>query len=106
MSDLTITGDNSSGVAVRDSSGRLAFGGVLALIVAGLCLLACCGSVFGILAASAGIQGASSPNFRMSASMLIFYLSLGGFFGSVGVASFNARRWARALLLAGSWLWL
>ena len=54
-----------------------------------------------------GRQGQSqSMNFKMMIVGALVYLALAVWFIWMGIGSFKARRWARALILVTSWCWL
>lgn len=86
----------------KDRAVWLTVFGIVELLLAGMCLL---GLLFAGLsmALSAGEMG--MPVTYMIPG-LFFYLAAAVFWAWMGVGSILARRWARALMLATSWLWL
>jgi MFS family permease len=91
----------------KDRSTGLVLFGVLELGIALLCLL---GFAFMLLSVGMTAAGAvpAAPGMNRGAilSGSSFYLAVAAFFGSVGVGSLLARRWARTLMLIVSWLWM
>lgn len=59
-----------------------------------------------LLPLMAGQVAGPMMNFRMLVPMLGFYIMLAVLLVTLGVGSFQARRWARALTLVMSWFWL
>lgn len=63
--------------------------------------------IFGIIVSTALNKSSAVP---MSAGMIIpavlFYILVAVWFIWMGIGSIKARRWARALLLVSSWIWL
>lgn len=73
---------------------------LVGLLLGGMSLL----MVVGSLAASAGAPGALPM--RMTVPLMLMYLGIGACFITLGIGSTMSRRWARALILALSWMWL
>ena len=78
--------------------------GIGEILMGGLCLLMAPLALVGQVMA-AKVTG-ESPNFRMAAPSVLFYLGLGVVFIWLGIGSLKARRWARALSLVLAWSWL
>ncbi len=81
--------------------------GILQIIFGGFCVLMV---PLMILAMIASTTFKDSSTASMNVSMMIpgvlFYVLLAVWFIWMGVGSIRARRWARALLLVSSWIWL
>ena len=88
-------------------TGLVAFG-VIQLCMGGLCLLGGFGAVMGaLMSAQMGEEAAAAGmNPMMMLVGVLFYGAAAAWFISMGVGSVMARRWARALILVSSWLWL
>ena len=95
----------SSGFKDR-KTGLIVFG-ILQIILGGFCALMVPFMILGMIASSV-LDDSSAP--PMSPTMMIpgvfFYVLLAAWFIWMGIGSIKARRWARALLLVTSWLWL
>jgi len=87
-------------------TGLIAFG-VIQIIFGGFCALAIPLMILGMLVSTIS---AKSPTPPMSARLMIpgvlFYVILAIWFISMGIGSIKTRRWARAIILVSSWLWL
>jgi len=92
----------------KDRKGRLMFLGVIQILLGGLCLLLLSGMLMSVLFANINPEAAESAKFgiRQMIQALGFYILLGGWFICMGIGSIGCRRWARALSLVTSWLWL
>jgi hypothetical protein len=91
----------------KDMKTGLMVFGILQIIFGGFCALMVPFMIMGMIV-SAVIDKSSATT--MSPTMMIpsvfFYVLLAAWFISMGIGSIKARRWARALLLVTSWLWL
>ncbi len=91
----------------KDMKTGLMVFGILQIILGGFCALMVPFMVFGMIA-SAFLDKSSAA--AMSPTMMIpavlFYVLLAAWCISMGIGSIKARRWARALLLVTSWIWL
>ncbi len=91
----------------KDMKTGLIVFGILQIILGGFCALMVPFAIFGMIA-SAFLDESSAA--AMSPTMMIpgilLYVVLAAWFISMGIGSIKARRWARALLLVTSWLWL
>jgi len=91
----------------KDRKTGLVVFGILHIIAGGFCALTVPFMILGMLA-SAFVDDTSAPS--MSPTMMIpavlFYVLLAVWFICMGIGSIKARRWARALVLVTSWLWL
>lgn len=87
-------------------TGLIAFG-VIQIIFGGFCALAIPLMILGMLASTAlGKSSAAPMSVRMMVPSVLFYVVLAVWFIWMGVGSIKARRWARALLLVSSSVWL
>jgi hypothetical protein len=87
-------------------TGLVAFG-VIQIIFGGFAALAIPFMILGMLVSTALGKNSSAPiSIRMSAPSVLFYVVLAVWFIWMGIGSIKARRWARALILVSSWLWL
>jgi hypothetical protein len=92
----------------KDRRGGLIAFGILQIILGLICALIVPFMVLGTRM-SAGVSPNASvpqPDTRMMIPMLLFYLLLAVWLIWMGIGSVMARRWARALVLVVSWLWL
>jgi uncharacterized membrane protein SirB2 len=91
----------------RDRKTGLVVFGILEIILGGICALMTLGMIF-IMIGSTVLKKSSAA--QMSSGMMIsgalLYAMLTVWFIWMGIGSIKARRWARALLLVSSWLWL
>ena len=91
----------------RDRKTGLVVFGVLEIILGLLCALIAPLMIVGMIVSNTLNKSSAAP---MSAGMIIpvvlLYVMLAVWFIWMGIGSIKARRWARALLLVSSWLWL
>lgn len=91
--------------AFRDRTGSLIFFGIIhilfGLVCSGFILLMAVMSELG----ARGGRGTQLPTYVFATNVVIYGL-LALYFFSVGVGSIRRRRWARALALVVSWIWL
>ncbi len=91
----------------KDTKTGLVVFGIIQIIFGGFCALMVPFMVFGIIASTVlDRSSAESMNVRMMIPAVIFYAILAVWFIWMGIGSIKARRWARALILISSWLWL
>ena len=104
MSDYEETAQSSS---FKDRKTGLVVFGILQIIFGGFCVLMVPFMIFGMIASAFLDENSAAP---MSPTMMIpavlIYALLAAWFISMGIGSIKARRWARALLLVTSWIWL
>jgi uncharacterized membrane protein len=90
----------------KDRKTWLIFFGILLILFGAFCGLMVPLMILGMIVSSA----LEEPEASMSISMMIpgalFYLVLAVWWIWLGIGAFQARRWARALILVSSWLWL
>ncbi len=95
------------GVELKDRSAGLIALGIVQLVLGGICALMVPFMLLGTIAAAVledGASGSTSP--AMMVPGLLCYGATAVCFIWLGIGSIKARRWARALLLVGSWFWL
>lgn len=91
----------------KDKKIRLVVFGILQIIFGSVCALMVPLMIFGMIAlAVAGEDAAEGVGLRMMIPGILFYTLLAVWFIWVGIGSVKARRWARALILISSWVWL
>jgi len=90
-------------------TGLIAFG-VIQIIFGGFCALLIPFMILGMLVSTISGKGTTAPIAPMNARMMVpgvlFYAILAIWFIWMGIGSIKARRWARALILVSSSLWL
>ena len=93
--------------AFKDRKAGLVLFGVLHIGLGGLCALMVPLMIVGMVASKTFNSNTPPPmDMRMLAPSLIFYVAIATWFIWMGIGSILARRWARALLLVSSWIWL
>lgn len=87
----------------RDRKGWLVFFGIIEILMGIVCLL-----LLGVmlLASTIGAAGAEAVQLKVLISALFMYGLFAAFFVTMGVGSILARRWARAIMVMASALWL
>ena len=81
--------------------------GVLHIVLGGLSALMVPLMILGAIAATAiGDPSASSMDASAVVSGCLLYAAIAVWFVCMGIGSIMARRWARALVLVASWIWL
>ncbi len=104
MTDYEETVESS---AFKDRKTGLVVFGILQIIFGGFCALMVPFMIFGMIVSTVLDNSAAAP---MSLSMMIpgilLYVLVAVWFICMGIGSIQARRWARALVLVSSWLWL
>jgi hypothetical protein len=101
--------EKAGNYSFKDRKARLVILGILQIIFGGFCALMVPCMIFGMMAAAAAGKGAAegvSLSLRMLIPGLLFYVVMAVWFIWMGIGSIMARRWARALILVSSWLWL
>jgi len=93
-------------VFVDRSTGLIVFG-ILEIVFGGLSALVALLMLLAMVVAGAFDPGDTPPMFTGTMIPgLLFYVVLSVWFITMGIGSLKARRWARALLVVSSWLWL
>jgi hypothetical protein len=91
----------------KDRKTGLVVFGILQIIFGGFCLLMVPFMIFGMIASAVFNKSFAVPmRPAMMILALLLYVSLAVWFICMGFGSIKARRWARALILVSSWLWL
>jgi len=87
----------------RDRKGWLVFFGIMEILMGIVCLL-----LLGVmlLASTIGAAGAAAVQLKVLISALFMYGLFAVFFVTMGIGSILARRWARAIMVMASALWL
>ncbi len=92
--------------AFKDRSGSLVVGGVVEIILGVLSALLVPMMILGLLFSAANVEQAAGPHPATQIPGILFYVFAAVFFVWMGIGSIRARRWARAIMLVVSWLWL
>ncbi len=104
MTDYEATVDSSD---FKDRKTGLVVFGILSIILGGFCALMVPLMILGMIASRVLDNSAAAP---MSPAMMIpgvlLYVLAAVWFIWMGIGSVKAQRWARALILVSSWLWL
>lgn len=104
--DSTEHEDGSIEAGFKDKKVGLLVFGIILIIMGGLCGLLVPMMVLGVIASRvSGAEGAGVGVGQMVLAILM-YAGLAGWFITMGIGSIKARRWARALILTSSWMWL
>jgi hypothetical protein len=94
-------------LSFKDRKVRLVILGTLQIIFGGFCALMVPLMIFGmVISAAYGKGAAEGVSLRAMIPGILLYLALAVWFIWVGIGSVMVRRWARALILVSSWLWL
>jgi hypothetical protein len=91
----------------KDRKTGLIVFGILQIIFGGFCALQIPFMIFGMIA-SAFVESSAFATMRptMMIPAILLYVVLAVWFIWMGIGSIKARRWARALVLVTSWIWL
>lgn len=91
----------------RDRKTGLVVFGILEIILGGICALAVPMMLFSIILSTTMNKSSDMPmNIGMMIPGMLFYILSAVWFIWMGIGSIKARRWARALILISSWIWL
>ncbi len=91
----------------KDSKTGLVVFGIIQIIFGGFCALAIPLMILGMFASTLSDKSSAPPmSVRIIIPGILFYALLAVWFIWMGIGSIKARRWARALILVSSWLWL
>ena len=94
-------------IAFKDRKTGLVIFGIIHIIIGALCALFMLFSIVGAIAVRTLGEGAfSSMSIGQLMLVVLLYLLLAVWFVWMGIGSIQARKWARALILITSWLWL
>jgi hypothetical protein len=92
----------------QDRKTRLLVFGILQVIFGGFCALMVPFMILGIVMSAVTKKDAAAegPGLQMIIPGILFYVLLAVWFIWMGIGSIKTKRWARALILVSSWLWL
>ena len=91
----------------KDKKTVLTVLGILQIIFGSFCALMVPLMIFGMIASAVACRDtAQAVNIKMMITGILFYALIAAWFIIMGIGSVKARRWARALILLSSWLWL
>ena len=94
------------GSAFNDRKTGLVAFGILQIIFGGICALTVPLMIVGMIASTV-LEDSSAPmSVSRAIPAVLFYVLLAVWFICMGIGSIKARRWARALVLVSSWVWL
>ncbi len=88
----------------KDRIAGLIVFGIIEICIGLLCVLAVPLMLLATLATA--MQGGAGAAWRTTVPGLLMYVALAAWFICIGIGSIRARRWARALMLVFSWIWL
>lgn len=91
------------GIAFKDRKTGLVIFGIIQIIFGGACALAVPFVILSMVMLAVHNGGFAMP---MMIPAILFYIIPAAWFIWMGIGSIKARRWARALLLVSSWIWL
>jgi len=100
--------ETAQAAGFKDRKTRLVVFGILQIIFGGLCTLLVPLVILGMIMSATVNKGnaAAGASLRMMIPGILIYLLLAVWFIWMGIGSIRTRRWARALILISSWLWL
>ncbi len=99
--------ENTQTPDFKDRKTGLVVFGILQILLGSLCALMVPLMILGIVISLLADNASASPtNPMMLILPALFYTLPAVWFISMGIGSLKARRWARALILTSSWLWL
>jgi MFS family permease len=99
--------ENAQTPDFKDRKTGLIIFGILQILLGALCALMVPLMVLGMVVSLLADNASVTPtNPTMMLPSILFYVLLAAWFITMGVGSLKARRWARALILTSSWLWL
>jgi hypothetical protein len=101
------TTQHSDAAAFKDRRGGLIAFGVIQILLGSLCALMVPFMAV-VMFAAIGLEGEEAESLSAGAIVpgILFYVGAAVWFIWMGIGSVMARRWARALVLVTSWLWL
>jgi hypothetical protein len=92
--------------AYKSRRGSLITAGVLEIIIGVFCLLFAALTVLSMFISSKTGEAVAGPSADAAIAGGLFYLGAAIFFTWLGIGSVMCKRWARALMLVVSWIWL
>ena len=98
----------SQGLDFKDRKVGLVIFGILQILLGGFCGLLVPLMILGTIASTVAAQdgAAEAMSLKMVIPGVLVYLLAAAWFITMGIGSIMTRRWARALILISSWLWL
>jgi hypothetical protein len=91
----------------KDRKTRLLVFGILQVLFGGLCALFVPLMIFGmVMSATMKKDAAGAVRWQTMIPAIGVYAVMAAWFITMGIGSIRARRWARALVLISSWIWL
>jgi hypothetical protein len=91
----------------KDRKTRLVVFGILQIISGGLCALFVLLIIWGtIMSVITNKKAAHEVHWQTMAPEILLYVAMAAWLIWMGIGSIRTRRWARALILISSWLWL
>jgi hypothetical protein len=107
---MTSQAGTGAGAGFKDRKTGLVLFGILHIVFGGFCALMVPFMILGMIMSSALGSRQGMPPMTMTPQMMIpavmIYVLAAVWFLSMGIGSIKARRWARALILVVSWIWL
>ena len=99
--------ENTQTPDFKDRKTGLVVFGILQILLGAFCALMIPFMIFAIVISLLADSASAPPtNPMMMLPSILIYALLAAWFITMGVGSLKARRWARALILTTSWLWL
>ncbi len=99
--------ENTQTPDFKDRKTGLVVFGILQILLGAFCALMVPFMILAMLVPLLVDSDSAPPtNPAMMIPSVLFYVLLAAWFISMGIGSLKARRWARALILTSSWLWL
>jgi len=97
----------SQGLDFKDRKVGLVIFGILQILLGAFCGLMVPLMILGTIVSNVAAQdGAEAVNVKMMIPGLLVYLLAAVWFVTMGIGSIMTKRWARAIILVSSWLWL
>jgi hypothetical protein len=90
----------------KDRKVRLVVFGILQIILGSIFMLITALTIFGMIMMAARKNADADVNVRAMIPGLLIYIPMAVWFIWMGIGSVMTRRWARALILVSSWLWI
>jgi hypothetical protein len=97
----------SQGLDFKDRKVGLVIFGILQILLGAFCGLMVPLMILGMIVSTIAADGGSEAmSFKMMIPGVLVYLLAAIWFITMGIGSIKTRRWARALILVSSWVWL
>ena len=94
------------GLDFKDRKVGLVIFGIFQILLGCFCGLLVPLMILGTIASTVAADGAEAVHPKMMIPGVLVYLLAAAWFITMGIGSIMTRRWARALILVSSWLWL